>query len=486
MELTRESKPSGSTWSLRLDALVERPLPLFVGILLIFITVFGASILLVPRRYGRLIIGDGIYYYVYVRSAVIDHDLDFTNDYTLYQRFNNEDPGKKREMLELHKTPFGKPANYFSVGPALLWLPVFLPTHAFALALGLPHDGFSYLYEAPLLFQSILYGFIGILLTYRVAASLFSRLAAFISVLGMWLATNVVYYMGVSPSASHVLSLFVVALFLFLWWRTRGKRTRRDWFILGLSAGLMALVRWQDILVTLLPLFELIGDWIKEMKKYGVGQDGHPARSDALIRAPFSATLLILPAGLIFALGLVLAFSPQMLAWQILYGSPLTAPQGPTFFYPTRPEIWNVLFGLKRGLFTWTPLVFLGAVGFIPLYRRDRLLGGAAIVILLAEAYVNSIVYDWWGGEAFGARRFVSLIPFFVLGLAALVDSVRARLSRRTLLIALGAFTVWNLLFILQYDLWLHGIGHISADPTLAEITIDKFKAPFELLSRFK
>jgi hypothetical protein len=122
----------------------------------------------------------------------------------------------------------------------------------------------------------------------------------------------------------------------------------------------------------------------------------------------------------------------------------------------------------------------------MPLYRRDRLLGGAAIVILLAEAYVNGIVYDWWGGEAFGARRFVSLIPFFVLGLAALVDSVRARLSRRTLLIALGAFTVWNLLFILQYDLWLHGIGHISADPTLAEITIDKFKAPFELLSRFK
>jgi hypothetical protein len=39
---------------------------------------------------------------------------------------------------------------------------------------------------------------------------------------------------------------------------------------------------------------------------------------------------------------------------------------------------------------------------------------------------------------------------------------------------------------ILQYDLWLHGIGHISADPTLQEITVDKFYAPFKLLQRFK
>ncbi len=56
-----------------LDGLVARPLPLFVGILLVFVVAFGASIFLVPRRYGRLITGDGIYYYVWLRSAVIDH-----------------------------------------------------------------------------------------------------------------------------------------------------------------------------------------------------------------------------------------------------------------------------------------------------------------------------------------------------------------------------------------------------------------------------
>ncbi len=468
MELAQRQQQGGIRWRTRVDELVERPLPLFVAILFLFVVVFAASIALAPRRYGRLIVGDGIYYYVYLRSVVLDGDLDFTNDFTLYQSYNSQDLVKKQEMLEEHKTPLGKPANYFSVGPALLWAPAYIPIHLLALALGLPHDGFSYLYEAPPLFLSIGYAFIGILLMYRVAAGMFSRWAALVAVLGVWLATNVVYYMGVSPSASHALSMFAVSLFLYLWRRTRVNRTLRQWFLLGLSAGLMTLVRWQDLLVALLPLFELIGGWQQESKT----------------SSSLSALRASLAAGLVFMAGLALAFSPQMAAWQILYGSPLTAPQGSGFFYPLRPEMWNVLFGLKRGLFTWTPLVLLAVIGFFPLYRRDRLLGLSCVVILLAETYVNSIVYDWWGGEAFGARRFIGLMPLFALGLAALVDALRPQFSRSVVAAALGIFIIWNMLFILQYDLWLHGIGHISAQPTLKEITVDKFLAPFELLSR--
>src|SRR5581483_3155959 len=133
------------------------------------------------------------------------------NDYALYQSFNTTDSRKKEEMLN-RKTPTGMAANFFSVGPALLWSPVFVLTHLLARAVGQAGDGFSFLYQAPLLFLSIAYGFIGILLIYHVAAGMFSRRAAFVAILGIWLATNVVYYMGVSPSASHVLSLFAAAL----------------------------------------------------------------------------------------------------------------------------------------------------------------------------------------------------------------------------------------------------------------------------------
>lgn len=465
---------SGSETRFLRETWFLKPLPLFVAIFIIFVLVFAASIVVVPRRYGRLIVGDGIYYYVYLRSTVLDGDLDFTNDYTLYQEFNTTDPIKKREMLE-RKTPHGLPANLFSVGPAVLWSPIFIVTHLIASLFGAAGDGYAFGYEAPILFASIAYGFIGILLMYRVTAALFSRFAAFIAVLGIWLGTNVVYYMGVSPSASHVLSLFTCALFVYLWWRgsdmSNGKRrTHRDWFIWGLSAGLMALVRWQDILISGLAGLEIIKE--SRLRITLSSQDS---------TSPQSSILNLF----VFFVGLILAFTPQMIAWQILYGAPLTAPQGAGFFQFLHPEILNVWFSTKRGLFSWTPILIFAVIGFIPLYRRYRWLGVAAVVIVMAETYVNSIVNDWWGGEAYGARRFISLMPFFALGLAAFVDWVRPRVSPTALLAALGAFIVWNNLFILQYDLWLHGIGHISAQPTLAEITIDKFTAPFRAMERW-
>lgn len=468
----------------RLDALINRPFPLFLAIFIVFLLIFAASIAFLPKRYGQLIVGDGIYYYVYLRSAVMDRDLDFTNDYTLYQEFNTTDPRKKQEMLT-RKTPTGMAANFFSVGPALLWSPAFLVAYAAAGWFGQAGDGFSFWYQAPLLFLSIAYGFVGILLMYRVAAGMFTRFAAFVAILGIWLATNVVYYMGVSPSASHVLSLFAAALFVWLWWRKTPyagappadapaqararERTRLDWLVWGLSAGLMALVRWQDALIALLALFEWAADARRELRGGGWRGMWSPLLNGAL-----------------FVAGALLAFAPQMAAWQILYGSPLTAPQGAGFFQFLRPEMLNVWFSTKRGLFSWSPILIFAVLGWLPLYRRTRLLGATVVVIFILETYLNSIVNDWWGGEAFGARRFISLMPFFALGLAAFVDALRPRLSQVTILALLALFIVWNNLFLLQYNLWLHGIGHISALPTLQEMTIDKFTAPFKALERLR
>lgn len=455
----------------RLDAVVENPTRLFIAVLVIFLLVYGASIFLIPKRYGRLIVGDGIYYYVYLRSAVLDGDLNFQNDYEIYQSFNTEDLVKKQEMLS-RKTPTGMPANLFSVGPAVLWSPLYVLTHGLLSVLGRAGDGYAFEEQAPIMFLSIVYGFIGIVLMYRVTAGMFSKFAAFVSLLGIWLATNVVYYMGVSPSASHVLSLFASALFVYIWWRGRNGRTKWGWLVWGLSAGLMTLVRWQDILIALLALLE----WLKTT--------GDSRRTTKQFYLP------ALVNGALFAAGLVLAFLPQLFAWQVLYGAPLTAPQGEGFFQWLHPEMLNVWFSTKHGLFSWSPILLLAVIGFVPLFRNNRLLGTAAILIFVGESYINSIVNDWWDGEAFGARRFISLMPFFTLGLAALLDALlnttrpRVRVSQTTVLGILVALIVWNNLFVLQYNLWLKGIGHISPIPTLQEMTTDKFTAPFLALDR--
>src|SRR5207244_603669 len=60
--------------------------------------------------------GDGVGYYAYVRSWLIDRDIDFTNEYRDF------DP--RRQWLE-KKTAIGRVENPFSIGPAVLWIPFF-------------------------------------------------------------------------------------------------------------------------------------------------------------------------------------------------------------------------------------------------------------------------------------------------------------------------------------------------------------------------
>ena len=78
--------------------------------------------------------GDGIGYYSYVSSLIIDRDLDFTDEYS------HVDPGNHRNYFDengnIHSdfyTSTGKIANKYSVGPSLFWSPFFILAHIFAL-----------------------------------------------------------------------------------------------------------------------------------------------------------------------------------------------------------------------------------------------------------------------------------------------------------------------------------------------------------------
>src|SRR5919108_1212656 len=73
--------------------------------------------------------GDGVMYYVYVRSLLKDGDVDFTNEYAHYGLLERED-------LRV-PTRTGHRRSVFSIGPALLWTPSFLLGDAVARVQGM-------------------------------------------------------------------------------------------------------------------------------------------------------------------------------------------------------------------------------------------------------------------------------------------------------------------------------------------------------------
>jgi len=79
--------------------------------------------------------GDSASYFAYVRSAVLDRDLDFANE---WEHWGYPEPAR---------TVTGLRQNVQSVGPAVLWTPFYLLAHAYVrLGLGAapyPADGYS-------------------------------------------------------------------------------------------------------------------------------------------------------------------------------------------------------------------------------------------------------------------------------------------------------------------------------------------------------
>jgi hypothetical protein len=203
----------------------------------------------------------------------------------------------------------------------------------------------------------------------------------------------------------------------------------------------MMAIRWQNALFVLLPASELAAHLPHRSAPPTVGPQADR-------RAPRRQAL---NAALAFCLAAAVGFAPQMLAWQAIYGRPLAvSPVSPRLVW-TDPHLVDVLWSSRNGLFALSPALYAAAIGLFLFVRLNRRLGVASLAIGLAMVCLNASVEDWWGGAGFGGRRFDSLTPLFVLGLAALFTSVRGLVARRPALVTgalLAALLLWNLSFM--------------------------------------
>lgn len=448
-----------------LGRLERSPGRVFVTIAVLFGVAYLCAMTLLPRPRGRLVNGDTIQYYAYLRSIVIDHDVDFTNDYLLLYAGPGGEVDPNNVWLN-STTPTGRRPNQMSIGPALLWSPFFLATMLVVLLLRpfgivVPLDGMAAPFPLSAGVAGIVYASLGAWFCYRACRVLFSERAAFWGALVAWLATPALYYSVVSPAYSHAPSMLASAAFCDLWLRRRDDDRSRKYVWLGLLAGLAALVRWQDVIVLALPGLDLLV---------------------AVVRGRRTAASLARPLAIMGALVLT-AMLPQMAAWQAIYGAPVVMPQGPGFMRWTSPAVASVLFSLRHGLLSWTPAVIAALFGLAFLVRRDAVAGWAAVAVLAVSIYINASVSDWWAGEAFGARRFVSDTVFFALGFAALFSADVWTTRPAALRWTAAALVVYNGLFLLQYQLFMHGMRAVAPYPeTMQQVLVDRLTLPVRLL----
>jgi hypothetical protein len=373
---------------------------------------------------------DAVSYYVYARSSIFDGDLLFDNDYQLSYPTAGEHFASKE--LDQVKTATGRVANLFAVGTSLLWLPWLTVLRLAALFIfpnGTGLTGYEQFFVSNLTTLSALFGFLAILLSYRVAQGVINRRLALASAVTLMLVTPLLYYQFREPMYSHTASALAVSLCVYVWW-VHYDETGTVWHALGLGAliGLAGLVRWQNMGYFLLPFVSTLIIWLRK-------KDWRAWKSHLIYLLLTGAAALAV-------------FSLQMAVWRVLYGSFITIPQGNTFIDLRAPFLIPLLFSPFRGLLPWMPVFFLVVIGLLALSKRKPQLGLPLLFMLLLVIYINGSTRDWFAGGGFGPRRLTSELVIFVIGYAAFLQLLPRRIrSWGAVLLGIGlALHQWILL----------------------------------------
>lgn len=395
-------------------------------------------VLCLPLLDPRIYAVDSVEYYAYLPSLLFDGDLDFTNEYT---RLDSMYPraGIATGLLNRRDPLTDRPINVAPIGTAILWAPFFLVTHAgvlIARAFGMhvAADGFSPAYIRAIAFATACYGLLGLLLCYRLARRFTGVWPATVAVVLCLLATPVVFFMYVSPPWSHVPALFVTALFIVFWLETRGRRSARQWLMLGLLGGLLTLCREQLGLFMVLPALEGLFDY-----------------ATLIAGRRWAAMRGLVVRHLLFLLAIALALVPQFLAYRFLNGrwGPSSHVSGKLDWLSA--HFLATLIDPAHGAFLWTPIWLFALLGLALLWRRDRRLALMLAAAFIAQVYLNGAFLTWHLSGSFGFRRLIEATPIFVLGLALLLDRLRLP---RPVVVGLGVLLVaWNFGLIAQWSL---------------------------------
>ncbi len=398
-----------------------------------------------PAVTCRIYASDEVQYFAYLRSLWFDHDVSFQNEYQyFYDAGIAASPGFHETFLE-NQTETGRRVNFGTIGCALLWAPFYAVGDLVARAehaAGRPvaADGFSRPYVAAVSYGSALYGLVAVLLSAAIVRQIGRGWPALaredsVAALAVWFGTPLLFYMYIAPPMSHATSAFSVAIFLYAWQRVRERWSVGGMMLLGVLAALMAMVREQDAFVAAGPAVDFAWTVLTE-------RNGNA-------RARLAAAAAGVGAG-------ALAFTPQALAYEALNGH-----LGPSHLVARKmswsaPHALEVLASPAHGLFWWTPLAAVALAGLLILLRRlqpgARVIAVALLVVVALQVYVAGSVESWTVAGAFGQRRFVSLTPVLVVGLAAVLAAGREwRWPRAIVTLAVVAGVWWNVSLIVQF-----------------------------------
>jgi hypothetical protein len=374
---------------------------------------------------------DVLGYYLPLPATVI-YDDPMMNDRTWIEQINTEKQ-LSGTLYQVTNNDEGEPMYFFLFGMSLFYLPFFFMGHAWAAMSGAPMDGFSEPYQYSLVFGGLIYTFLGLLLLRKILLRYFSPRIAAITILIVVFATNYSHHLSYK-NLETVNVLFLLMCWL-IWstirWHEEYKFTQLAQ--IGAAITLMALVKPSEVLAVLIPLLWSVHSiaTFKEKMRMLWGKRRH------LLTA--------------FGICLIIA-SPQIAYWYIKTGH---------FFYDSyknpgvgldifSPHIWQVLFSYRKGWMIYTPVMVLGLIGLVQLFRNNKIMGWSFGIYFLISFYIICSWTEWWYGAAYSCRPVITAYPILAIAIATLLSRITVNWQKAAvggfiaLCTALNLFQWWQ------------------------------------------
>jgi len=236
----------------------------------------------------------------------------------------------------------------------------------------------------------------------------FSKIIASLTITIIFFGTNIFYYTAIEPALSHQPAFFLVSF--ALWWSSIFKKNYLNFFLLGFLSGLLTITRIGDI-VFMIPLMIYSGLSFK-----------------------------FVPA---FFAGFLTGITPQLINQHLQDGKFWSNP-----YINGKNGSWNFdvykivefLFFPKRGLFFWTPILFIGLVGLLKANFKS----------IYLTIFLSFVIFSSWSAylsAGFGQRQVFSAIPFFAIGISFIFRNLKVK---EVILYGIP-FVVWNFFLTIMF-----------------------------------
>ncbi len=324
-----------------------------------------------------------------------------------------------------------------SYGLSVLYSPFFFLAHGYAkLSNKYEADGYTMPYQLAINFSAVFYLILGLFFLRKLLLKYFKEWIVAFTLIAVTVGTNLAFFASYAAAMPHTYNFALITIFLWLVIKWYESPSRLMSIGIGALLGFIALIRPTNILVFFILLLWNVYSG-KDLKN----------RLLLYIRR-FDYVLIMLAF-------FILIWMPQFFYWKQVSGHWIFysySAKNASFFW-MNPQIFDILFSVKKGWFVYTPIMLIAVIGIF--FLRYKLKGAfwPILVFLVFNIYTQASWWCWWFGGGFSIRTFIDSYGIMALPLAMIIDNTSQRKIIRYVMPAIIIVLTWyNTFQINQYN----------------------------------